>query len=127
MRRVRLFTVVAVLFTLVFGQLWVSAYVCAAPTATMPSGSDATAMAAGNHSDLRGVPAGATCHLHCNNFAQPDHADLLTLSPAVWLPVIWGSSSILSLAARPQRPVHHEPILVSAPPPPRILFQVFRT
>jgi hypothetical protein len=127
MRRIRLFTIVAVLFTLVSGQLWVSAYACAAPATTMSSELGATAMAAGNHNDLRGVPTAATCRLHCNNFAPPDHADLPTLSPAAWLPVIWGSSSILALAAQPQRPRHPEPILVSTPPPHRILFQVFRT
>ncbi|GAB7521330.1 hypothetical protein PBS_03130 [Paraburkholderia sp. 2C] len=113
---------------LVFGQLWVSAYACAAPAATMSS--DAGAMmtvAAGSHSDLRDAPAAAACHLHCNDFAQPDHADLPTLSPTVWLPVIWGSSSILALAGEPQRCPHPAPILVSAPPPHRILFQVFRT
>jgi hypothetical protein len=127
MRRIKLFTVVAVLFALIFGQLWVSAYACAATVGTMSTDSGAAAMAAGGHSDLKDQRTAASCHLHCNNQAQPDHADLPTLSPAVWLPLAWGHSSILERAVRPDQPSHPEPILLSAPPPHRILFQVFRT
>jgi hypothetical protein len=127
MRRIKLFTVVAVLCALIFGQLWVSAYACAAAGGTIPTDSGAAVMTAGSHGDLQDQQTAASCHLHCNNQAQPDHADLPTLSPVVWLPLIWGHSSILALAVRPDRPDHPEPILLSAPPPHRILFQVFRT
>ncbi|MFM0737288.1 hypothetical protein PQQ51_08595 [Paraburkholderia xenovorans] len=127
MRRIKLFTAVAVLFTLIFSQLWVSAYACTAVGPTKQVVQDATVTLSANHLDLRDPHTAASCHLHCNNQAQPDHADLPTLSPAVWLPLAWGHSSILELAVRPERPSHPEPILLSAPPPHRILFQVFRT
>jgi len=130
MRRIKLFTVVAVLFTLIFGQLWVSAYACttAGQTAQFTQGiQDTAAMSPTDHGDLRDQHTAAGCHLHCNNQAQPDHAELPALSPAVWLPLAWGHSSILALAVQPDLPVHPEPILVSAPPAHRILFQVFRT
>ncbi|HVE06623.1 MAG TPA: hypothetical protein VNE00_05155 [Paraburkholderia sp.] len=127
MRRFKLFTVVAVLFALIFGQLWVSAYACTAVGQAIQSTQHTAAMQASVHGDLRDQHAAASCHLHCNNQAQPDHADLPTLSPAIWLPLAWGHSAVLALAARPDLPVHPEPILLSAPPAPRILFQVFRT
>ncbi len=127
MRRIKLFTFVAVLFALIFRQLGVSAYACAAAGQATPTDSGATVMLAGSHGDLQDQHTAASCHLHCNNQAQPDHVDLPTLSPAVWLPLMWGHSSILALAVVPDRPAHPEPILLSAPPPHRILFQVFRT
>jgi hypothetical protein len=127
MRRMKLFTVVAVLFALIFSQLWVSAYACAEATRTVTASQTATRMLTASHGDLQDQHRAATCHLHCNNQAQPDQADLPAVSPAIWLPLIWGHSSIFALAVRPDRPAHPEPILLSAPPPPRILFQVFRT
>jgi hypothetical protein len=127
MRRFKLFTVVAVLFALIFGQLWVSAYACAEVAQTVSASQATAAKLTASHGDLQDQHTAATCHLHCNNQAQPDHADLPALSPAVWLPLAWGHSSILALAVRPDRAAHPEPILLSAPPPHRILFQVFRT
>lgn len=127
MRRIRLFTIVAVLFALIFSQLWVSAYACTAVGQATQATPVATVTMSSAHGDLHDQHAAASCHLHCNNQAPPDHADLPTLSPAVWLPLAWGHSSILELAVRPDLPVHPEPILRSAPPPHRILFQVFRT
>ena len=127
MRRIKLFTIVAVLFTLIFSQLWVSAYACTVAGQTIPANQSATELSFATHGDLRDQETAATCHLHCNDQAQPDSADLPTLSPAVWLPLAWGQVSIFALAARPDRPAHPEPILLSAPPPHRILFQVFRT
>jgi hypothetical protein len=126
MRRMKLFTVVAVLFALIFGQLWVSAYACAAAEQTVQA-TQGAAVTMSNHDDLRDQHTAAACHLHCNNQAQPDHADLPALSPVVWLPLAWGHSSILERAVLPDRPSHPEPMLLSAPPPHRILFQVFRT
>ncbi|MFL9873014.1 hypothetical protein [Paraburkholderia megapolitana] len=128
MSRIKLFAVVTVLFTLIFSQLWVSAYACAVAGRAIPTDAGALAvMLTGSHADLQDPHTAASCHLHCNNSAQPDHANLPTVSPAVWLPLIWGHSSIVALAVRPDRPTHPEPILLSAPPPSRILFQVFRT
>jgi hypothetical protein len=127
MRRIKLFTVVAVLFALIFSQLWVSAYACTAVGQTMQGDQGAPVTLSAGHGDLRDQHTAASCHLHCNNQAQPDHADLPTLSPAVWLPLAWGYSSVFERAVLPDRPSHPEPILHSAPPPHRILFQVFRT
>jgi hypothetical protein len=123
----RAFTIVAMLFTLVFSQLWISAYACATAAPAPSSGLTVSVASATNHGDLRDHHTGMTCHAHCDNNAQPDHAEQLAPSPVVWLPLIWGHSSILALASQPHLLARSEPILISAPPPLRIQFQVFRT
>jgi hypothetical protein len=129
MRRplIRALTSVVVLFTLIFSQLWISAYACTTVGSPASSGSHASMNATANHGDLRDAHAGSTCHAHCDNNAQPAHAEQPATSPQMWLPQIWGHSSIPALAIQRNLPVHSEPIPISAPPPPRILFQVFRT
>ena len=123
----RVFTVVAVLFALIFSQLWIAAYACTdAPHVASPD-STVSITSASHHGDLRSHQTGAACHAHCDNSAQPDHANQPVPSPLVWLPLIWGHSSIFALAVQPHLLTSSEPILISAPPPPRILFQVFRT
>ena len=124
----RALTVVAVIFTLIFSQMWVSAYACTTATGgAEASYSTVSPISSSNHGDLQDHHVGATCHAHCDNSAQPDHADQPAPSPLVWLPLIWGHSAIVALALQPNLLAHIEPRLVSAPPPSRILFQVFRT
>ncbi|MBB0014227.1 hypothetical protein D7191_40465 [Burkholderia cepacia] len=124
----RALVAIAVMFTLIFSQLWISAYACTTVTGdARGTSSMVSAIPANSHGDLQDHHVGVTCHAHCDNSAQPDHADQPVPAPLVWLPLIWGHSSILTLALQPDRPAHVEPLLVSAPPPSRILFQVFRT
>lgn len=122
----RAFTIVAVLFTLIFSQLWIAAYACTTAAHVASPDSTVSVTSASSHGDLRGYQTGVACHAHCDNSAQPDHADQPAPSPLVWLPLIWGHSSIFALARQPHLPAP-EPVLISVPPPPRILFQVFRT
>lgn len=123
----RAFTVVTVLFALIFSQLWISAYACA--TTAFPGASDLAVpvTSADSHSDLRDHRTGVACHAHCDNDAQPDHAEQPAPSPPVWLPMIWGHPAISALTDQLHLPARAKPILTSTPPPPRILFQVFRT
>ena len=124
----RAFTVVAVLFALIFSQLWIAAYACTDVVhAASPDATASITSASSHHADLRSHQTGLACHAHCDNSVQPDHAEPPAPSPLVWLPLIWGHSSIFALALQPHLPARSEPILISAPPPPRILFQVFRT
>lgn len=129
MRRpvIRVFTVVAVLFALIFSQLWIAAYACASVVNVASPDPAVLIVSASSHSDLGDHQTGVACHAHCDNSAQPDHAGQPTPPPLVWLPLIWGHSAVFALAIRPHLPARSEPILLSAPPPPRILFQVFRT
>jgi hypothetical protein len=129
MRRpvIRAFTTVVVLFTLIFCQLWISAYACTTTDRPDSTGNPVSMIATGNHGDLRDHHTGLARHAHCDDNAQPGHAEQPTPSPLLWLPLIWGHSSIPALAIQPHFTAHSEPILISASPPPRILFQVFRT
>ncbi|WP_136896774.1 hypothetical protein [Trinickia terrae] len=115
------------LFALIFSQLWIAAYACADAVHAASPDPTVLAASASSHGDLGDHQTGAACHAHCDNSAQPDHAEQPAPSPLVWLPLIWGHSSIFALAIQPHLPARSEPILISAPPPPRILFQVFRT
>ena len=124
----RAFTIVAVLFTLIFCQVWISAYACATAAPHTSSARTVSVTLTSSHGDLRDHQTGVACHAHCDNSAQPDHADQPAPAPLVWLPLIWCQSAIFALAVQPHLlPVRADPVLMSAPPPPRILFQVFRT
>ncbi len=122
----RTLTVITLLVALFFSQLWVAAYACTTANPLPSTTATATVTAFDGHSDLRDHHAAALCHAHCDNSAQPDHAQQPAPSPLVWIPLIWGASTIPALAIQPRLPTRSEPILLSAPPPPRILFQVFR-
>jgi hypothetical protein len=117
----RAFTAVVMLVALVFSQMWLSAYAC--PVTSHSASMTAT----DSHGDLRNHHTDLTCHSHCNNHAQPDHAAQPAPTPLVLLPLIWGHSSIPALAIEPRLPPPPAPTLLSASPPSRILFQVFRT
>jgi hypothetical protein len=129
MRRpvIRAFTSVVVLFTLIFCQLWISAYACTTTGRPDSSGTSVSMIATSYHGDLRDHHTGLACHVHCDDSAQPSHAEQPAPSPLAWLPLIWGYSAIPALAIQPHFTARPKPILISAPPPPRILFQVFRT
>ncbi|AJZ56319.1 hypothetical protein [Paraburkholderia fungorum] len=122
----RTLTVITLLVALFFSQLWVAAYACATTQHLPSTGPAAAAMVADGHSDLRDHHAAAVCHAHCDNSAQPDHAEQPAPAPLAWIPLIWGNSTIPELAIKPRLPTRSEPVLLSAAPPPRILFQVFR-
>jgi len=121
----RTLTVITLLVALFFSQLWVAAYACTTTPALSSSSIEAVTFFDG-HTDLRDHQVAAVCHAHCDNSAQPDHAQQPAPSPLVWTPLIWGASTIPALAIQPRSPTRPEPILLSASPPPRILFQVFR-
>src|SRR5260370_30760091 len=106
----RAFTIVAVLFALIFSQVWISVYACT--TTAFPVASDLTvsATSADSHSDLRDHRTGVACHAHCDNSAQPDHAEQPAPSPPVWLPMIWGHSAIFALTDQLHLPARAEPI-----------------
>lgn len=123
----RVFTVIAMIVVLIFGQLSIAAYACASAGNSGSSVSMASPMPADSHADLRDHHAGVACHAHCDNSAQPNHAEQPAPPALVWLPLVWGHSAIGTLALQSYLPAHAEPILISASPPPRILFQVFRT
>ncbi len=122
----RTITAVMVIIALIFSQLWISAYACASTERLAPASPIISAAHANPHGDLSDYRVSALCNAHCNNTAQPDHADQPSPPPLVWLPVIWGYSAILTFAHQAQSSTRSEPILISAPPPARILFQVFR-
>jgi len=122
----RTLTVITLLVALFFSQLWVAAYACTTANPLPSTTATATVTAFDGHSDLRDHHAAVVCHAHCDNSAQPDHAQQPAPSPLVWAPLIWGASTIPALAIQPRSPTRPEPILLSASPPPRILFQVFR-
>jgi hypothetical protein len=126
-RTQRTFTVITLLIALFFSQLWVAAYACTTTRHSTSTTQTVTAIASDGHADLRDHHTAAVCHAHCDNSAQPDHAEQPAPSPLAWIPLIWGGSTIPELAIQPRLPTQSEPILISAPPPPRILFQVFRT
>jgi hypothetical protein len=126
-RTKRTFAVVTLLIALFFSQLWVAAYACTTTLHSTSTHQTVTADAPDGHGDLRDHHTAAVCHAHCDNSAQPDHAEQPAPSPLAWLPLIWGGSAIPELAILQHLPTQPEPILISAPPPPRILFQVFRT
>jgi hypothetical protein len=121
----RKLTVITLLIALFFSQLWVAVYAC---TITHPSSTVSTAPVTvfDGHSDLRDHHTAAACQAHCDNSAQPDHAQQPSPPPLVWTPLIWGASTIPALAIQPRSSTRPEPILLSASPPPRILFHVFR-
>jgi hypothetical protein len=122
----RTLTVITLLVALFFSQLWVAAYACTTTQPLLSTTATATLTVFNGHSDLRDHHAAAVCHAHCDNSAQPDHAQQPAPSPLVWTPLIWGASTIPALAIQPRSPTRPEPILLSSSPPPRILFQVFR-
>jgi hypothetical protein len=122
----RTLTVITLLVALFFSQLWVAEYACTTTQPLLSTTATATLTVFNGHSDLRDHHAAAVCHAHCDNSAQPDHAQQPAPSPLVWTPLIWGASTIPALAIQPRSPTRPEPILLSSSPPPRILFQVFR-
>lgn len=122
----RTLTVITLLVALFFSQLWVAAYACTTTPALSSSSSTEAITFFDGHTDLRDHQVAAVFHAHCDNSAQPDHAQQPAPSPLVWIPLIWGASTIPALAIQPRSPTRPEPILLSASPPPRILFQVFR-
>jgi len=122
----RAITAVMVIIALIFSQLWISAYACATVHQSDSANPIISTALANPHSDMSDHHESAICKGHCDNTAQPAHADQPSPPPLVWLPVIWGHSAILAFAHQPQTPSRIEPILISAPPPTRILFQVFR-
>jgi hypothetical protein len=126
-RTKRTFAVVMLLIALFFSQLWVAAYACTTTLHSTSTHQTVTGVAPDGHGDLRDHDTAAVCHAHCDNSAQPDRAEQPAPLPLAWLPLIWGSSTIPELAIQQHLPAQSEPILISAPPPPRILFQVFRT
>ncbi len=128
MRRQARRTLIAItlLVALFFSQLWVAAYACATAPSVPATTSAVAAVVADGHHDLRDHHAAAVCHAHCDNSAQSDQAGQPAPAPLVWIPLVWGGSTIPELAIQPRSPARPEPVLLSAPPPPRILFQVFR-
>jgi hypothetical protein len=122
----RTLTVITLLVALFFSQVWVAAYACTTTPALSSSSSTEAVTFFDGHTDLRDHQVAAVCHAHCDNSAQPDHAQQPAPSPLVWIPLIWGASTIPALAIQPRSPTRPEPILLSASPPPRILFRVFR-
>src|SRR5471032_5103 len=122
----RTLTVITLLVALFFSQLWVAAYACTTTPALSSSSSTQAVTFFDGHTDLRDHQLAAVCLAHCDNSAQPDHAQQPAPSPLVWTPLIWGASTIPALAIQPRSPTRPEPILLSASPPHRILFQVFR-
>jgi len=122
----RAIAAVIVIIALILSQLWISAYACATVQQPVSASPIISTALANPHSDMSDHHASAICNAHCDNTAQPAHADQPSPPPLVWLPVIWGYSAILAFANQPQTPNRLEPSLISAPPPARILFQVFR-
>ncbi len=123
----RTLVVLIAIIALIIGQLWVTAYACANANNVSPSGYAVTSASLNAHGDLHDQHTSNLCQAHCDNTGQLDHAPQSTPSPAVWLPLIWGHSSLQACAAHAYMPGHTEPPLHAAFPPPRILFQVFRT
>ncbi|KLU20503.1 hypothetical protein EOS_41075 [Caballeronia mineralivorans PML1(12)] len=122
----RTLTVITLLVALFFSQLWVAAYACTTTQVFPSTAATATTAVFNGHGDMQDHHVAAVCQAHCDNSAQPDHSHQPAPSPLVWIPLIWGASTIPALAIQPRSPTRPEPILRSASPPPRILFQVFR-
>ncbi|WP_407973387.1 hypothetical protein ACJ51O_38420 (plasmid) [Burkholderia pyrrocinia] len=122
----RTLSAIALLVVLSFSQLWVAAYACATALHSTSTDPASMAVAYGAHGDLRNHHTAAVCQAHCDNWAQPGHGARPKPSPLVLIPLIWAAPTIPELALQPRMPTRPQPILLSAPPPPRILFQVFR-
>ncbi|WP_407973390.1 hypothetical protein ACJ51O_38435 (plasmid) [Burkholderia pyrrocinia] len=123
----RTLTVITLLVALFFSQLWVAAYACT--TTSQPAAaamSSVSTASVDGHADLRDDHAAAVCHAHCDNSGQLDHAELSVPASHAWIPLIWGASAIPDLTIQSHWPTRPELVLLSASPPPRILFQVFR-
>lgn len=122
----RTLSAVALLVVLFFSQLWVAAYACATVLHSTPANPVPMVVVPDTHGDLRDHHTAAVCQAHCDNSAQPGHAARPKPAPLFLIPLIWGASTIPELAMQPRLPTRPQPILLSTPPPPRILFQVFR-
>lgn len=123
----RTLTAALLLVTLCLGQLRVASYACTSMQDLVSATTAASTTVPDPHEDLRAHYVAVVCHAHCDVAAQPAHPAQCKASPLALTLVIWGRSAIPELAILPQRPTHPEPILVSTPPPPRILFQVLRS
>ncbi|WP_175817708.1 hypothetical protein [Burkholderia diffusa] len=122
----RTLSAVALLVVLFFSQLWVAAYACATALRSIPTNPASMATVPNAHGDLRDPQAAAVCQAHCDNWAQPGHGARPKPSPLVLIPLIWAAPKIPELALQPRMPTRPQPNLLSTPPPPRVLFQVFR-
>jgi hypothetical protein len=127
----RTLVVLIAIIALIASQFWVSAYACAnTSNATTVSSTAVISVAPAwlnGHDDLHDQHTANLCQAHCDNTAQPDHSPQSVPSPTVWLPQIWGLPSVQTCAVQASVPGHTESPLTAAFPPPRILFQVFRT
>jgi hypothetical protein len=129
----RTLVVLMAIMSLIAGQLWVAAYACetigsvSSSSLAVSSASMISMSSSRSHGDLHNQGTANLCQAHCDNTGQLDHAPQSTPSPAVWLPLIWGHSSVQACAEQLYVPDHTEPPLKAAFPPPRILFQVLRT
>jgi hypothetical protein len=123
----RTLVVLVAIIALIAGQFWVTAYACPNTNDNSASSSVVATASSSMHGDLHSKHTASLCQAHCDNAGQLDHAPQSTPSPAVWLPLIWGHSSVQACSAQEYVPGHTEPPLNAAFPPPRILFQVFRT
>jgi hypothetical protein len=70
----RTLTVITLLVALFFSQLWVAAYACTTTPALSSSSSTEAVTFFDGHTDLRDHQVAAVCQAHCDNSAQPDHA-----------------------------------------------------
>lgn len=122
----RTFCAVTLLVVVFFSQLWVAAYACAMTRHSTPTNQAVLAIASDGRGDLHDHQTAAVWHGHCDNPAQPGRVTRSKPSPLVWIPLIWGGSTIPALAVHPRLPTRQQPLLLSASPPARILFQVFR-
>lgn len=120
------FCAVTLLVVVFFSQLWVAAYACAMTRHSTPTSQAVVAMASDGHVDLHDHQTAAVWHGHCDNPAQPGRVTRSKPSPLVWMPMIWGGSTIPALAIHPRFPTRSHPLLLTASLPARILFQVFR-
>lgn len=134
----RTLTALVVLIAMILSQLWITAYACERIGAL---GADVTAVSATRHeraqayevaampqhADLSSVGKGALCASHCDDSTRPAHTVHATPADVMWLPVVWGQPSVNLGSVIRAIHVRETPHLLSAPPPSRILFQVFRT
>lgn len=134
----RTITAVVVLLAVIFSQLSISTYACATIRDAVVRGAQTTSTARHLshddsvvsmqiHGDLSDGQHGALCHSHCDDSAQSSHADQTAPADIAWFPPIWAQPSVHFLASLRDVRVDRTPLLQVAPPPSRILFQVFRT
>lgn len=135
----RTLVVLIAIIVLIASQLLGAVYACANTSAAGTNGISSTRVVFTStvsmtsmtllnvHGDLHDQHAANLCQAHCDISGQPDHSPQPTPSPVVWLPMVWGFLDFQRYAAQTYVPAHTESPLTAAFPPPRILFQVFRT